>query len=238
MKIMDLSRYNIKKEDVEKIVRPGEYFTIKRPIKNKWSRCPECFVFWEPREQYAIKYGVVELISTELKDEVFATYEEVRYKYIGEEDDDHVIIKHIYEDDNGKVHKKYILCIPYEIDKIIYKPNLIKEPILPAPDRLIKKWIKECSEKENRDPKYWYKYDRVQRCVHRKEIIYNLFQYAEKYKEYPIVTKYLTYHQVKNGSVTITDVYAILINENLSFIEDKENAFEILQEYDKVIYLI
>ena len=238
MKILDLSRYGIRKEDVEQIVRPGEEFVIKRPIKNKWSNLPECFVFYEPREEPAIKYEVVELISTELKNETFFIYEVKRYRYIGNDYDDYFIIKHAYEDENGKMCKKYILGIPDQIDEIIYKPNFINEPILSAPGRLMNKWIKECSEKEKRDPEHWYKYARVERCVGRKEIIYSLFEYSKKYKDYPIVSKYATYHAVENGSVVIIDVYAVLINGNLSFIEDAENVFKLLQDYDKIVKVV
>ena len=78
----------------------------------------------------------------------------------------------------------------------------------------------------------------MERCVDRKNIIYSLFEYSKKYKDYPIVSKYATYHAVENGSVVITDVYAVLINGNLSFIEDKENVFKILQDYDKIIKVV
>ena len=234
MKILDLYRYNIRKKDVEQIVRTGEYFTIRKATRNEGQNCPHCFVFIKPKKEFAIKHEAINLVSVSLKEDIYVSYEEETYKYLGNED---VIIKHIYEDIEG-VHKKYILCIPDEVDRVIYKPNFVRKFRLCPPRKLMKKWIEECSIKEKRDPKYWYRYGRVQRCIDRKKTIYSLFQYSKRYKKYPIAAEYLTYYYLKNGSVVGVRVYAVLINGKLSFVEGEENAFEILQDYSKVIKLV
>ena len=234
MKTLDLYRYNIRKEDVEKIIRPGEKFTIRKATRNEGHNCPDCFVFFEPKKETAAKCGVIDLASVSVKEDIYVSYEEEIYKYFGKE---HVIIKHIYEDIEG-VHKKYILCIPDEIDIVIYKPNFIMKPALSVPGRLMKKWIEECSIKEKRNPKFWYRYARVQRCINRKKIIYSLFQYGKRYKKYPIAAEYLSYYYIKDGSVSGVKVYAILTDGKLTFVEGEKNAFKTLQDYDRAIKVV
>jgi hypothetical protein len=112
---------------------------------------------------------------------------------------------HIWDAASNWDENKILLFVP-EDTKIIFRAQK-KEPIqYSVPPRLLEKWIKQVSAEEKRDPKRWYEYERVQRKVWRKGLVYAAYAFAQEYpNEVGIAEGYGRPILVQNGAVEFVD---------------------------------